>query len=69
MKKDYLKNEGNALKVQKHQLSQSENKLSEINDILSNMQSKQEKDALLIDDMLLGMQTLLETTENTDSYS
>ena len=31
MKKDYLKNEGNALKVQKHQLNESENKLSEIN--------------------------------------
>ena len=30
MNKDYLKNEGNALKVQKHQLNQSENKLAEI---------------------------------------
>ena len=35
MNKDYLKDEGNALRVQKHQLTQSENKLAEIDNILS----------------------------------
>ncbi len=70
MNKDYLKNEGNALKVQKHQLNQSENKLAEIDNILSNIQSSQEQDNLLLDNMLLDMEELLGTTDNTvDSYS
>ncbi len=65
MIKEYLKNEGNALKVQKHQLNQSENKLAEIDNILSNMQSKQKEDSLLLDDMLSDMETLLGTYNNT----
>ena len=64
MNEDYLKNEGNALKVQKHQLNQSENKLAEIDNILSNMQSKQEEDDLLLDDMLSNIETLLENAGN-----
>ena len=39
MNKDYLQNEGNALKVQKYQLNQSESKLAEIDNILSNIKS------------------------------
>lgn len=65
MNKDYLKNEGNALRVQKHQLNESENKLAEIDKILSNMQSKQEEDNLLLDDMLSDMEALLCGTDNT----
>lgn len=65
MNKDYLKDEGNALKVQKHQLNQSENKLAEIDYILSNMQLKQEGDDLLLDDMLSDMEALLGSTDNT----
>ncbi len=67
MNKDYLKNEGNALKVQKHQLNQSENKLAEIDNVLSNIQSKQEEDNVSLDDMLSDMEALLEATDNNIS--
>ena len=40
MKKDYLNDEGNALKVQKHQLNNTEDKLSEIDSILSGIQNE-----------------------------
>lgn len=65
MKKDYLKNEGNALKVQKHQLNQSEYKLTEIDKILSNIQSKQEEDNFLLDNMLSDMEVLIGVADNT----
>ncbi len=64
MKEDFLKDEGNALKVQKHQLNNSVNKLAEIDNILSSMQSEQEENDLLLDEMLLEMEVLLSTTEN-----
>lgn len=67
MNKDYLKDEGNALKVQKHQLNQSENKLTEVDSILSNIQSKQEGDDLLLDDMLSDMEALLGTTDTASN--
>lgn len=65
MNKDYLQNEGNALKVQKYQLNQSESKLAEIDNILSNIKSKQEEDNLLLDDMLSSMKSLLGTIDDT----
>ena len=65
MNKDYLQNEGNALKVQKYQLNQSESKLAEIDNILSNIKSKQEEDNLLLDDMLSSMESLLGTIDDT----
>lgn len=65
MNKDYLQNEGNALKVQKYQLNQSESKLAEIDNILSNIKSKQEEDNLLLDDMLSNMESLLGTIDDT----
>ena len=43
MKKDYLKDEGNALRVQKHQLNNGENKLSEIDALLSKIEGDQKK--------------------------
>jgi len=43
MKKDYLKNEGNALRVQKHQLNNTDDKLSEIDKILFDLKQEQEK--------------------------
>lgn len=43
MKKDYLKDEGNALRVQKHQLDNSENKLSEIDALLSQIENSQKE--------------------------
>ena len=70
MNKDYLQSVGNALKVQKHQLNQSENKLAEIDNILSNLESKQKEDNLLLDDMLSNMEALLEDTgSNINTYS
>lgn len=67
MKKSHLKDEGNALKAQKHQLNKSQNKLTEIDNILSNLQSKQEDNNLLLDDMLLNMEVLLETTNQNSN--
>ncbi len=43
MKKDYLKDEGNTLRVQKHQLDNSENKLSEIDALLSQIENSQKE--------------------------
>ena len=43
MKKDYLKDEANVLRVQKHQLNNTENKIFEIDSILLNIQSKEWK--------------------------
>ena len=41
MKKDYLKDEANVLRVQKHQLNNAENEISEIDSILLTIQSEQ----------------------------
>lgn len=60
MKKDYLKDEGNALRVQKHQLNNAENKLSEIDNILSGLQKEQSSNDDLLDKMLNDMENLLE---------
>jgi len=64
MKEFHLKNEGNILKVQKHQLNKSQNKLVEMDGILSNIQSKQNSDDFLLDNMLSDMESLLESTNN-----
>lgn len=62
MKNDYLKDEGNALRVQKHQLTKSENKLSEIDKILSNIQTEQNSSDSLLDDVIADMKSIIETT-------
>jgi hypothetical protein len=62
MKKDNLKDEGNALRVQKHQLNNSENKLSEIDNILSNIQNEQSNNDDILNNLLNDMETLLSTT-------
>ena len=64
MKKNPFQNEGNALKVQKHQLDQSEKKIAEIDNILASIQSKQKDESLILDNILLDMETLLNTTAN-----
>jgi hypothetical protein len=64
MKKDNLKDEGNALRVQKHQLNNSENKLSEIDNILSNIQKEQSNNDDMLNNLLNDMETLL-STNNT----
>ncbi len=60
MKQDYLKNEGNAIKAQKHQLYNAENKLSEIDRILSGIQNEQDSNDGTLDNMLNDMETLLQ---------
>ena len=67
MKKDYLKDEGNALRVQKHQLDNTENKLSEIDNILSGLQKEQNSNDDLLDKMLLEMSDLLDNNSTTVS--
>lgn len=57
--KDYLKDEGNALRVQKHQLSNSENKVSEMDSILSNIQEEQKDNDKLLDSLLSDMEGLM----------
>lgn len=60
MNPDYLKNEGNALRVQKHQLDNTENKLFEIDSILSTIQAEQNYHNLSLDGMLNDMRFLLD---------
>jgi len=60
MKKDYLKDEGNALRVQKYQLNNTQNKISEIDDILSGLQKEQKSNDDELDNMLSNMESLLQ---------
>jgi hypothetical protein len=60
MNPDYLKNEGNTLRVQKHQLNNTENKLFEIDNILSTIQAEQNHQNLSLDSMINNMESLLE---------
>jgi hypothetical protein len=59
MKKDYLKDEGSALRVQKHQLNNTESKLSEIDNILSTIQNEQKNSDDILDSLLDDMEKLL----------
>ncbi|MDO9267075.1 MAG: hypothetical protein Q7U00_08355 [Sulfurimonas sp.] len=59
MKQDYLKDEGNALRVQQHQLNSTENKLSEISNILSGIKKEQAGSGALLDEMISNMESLL----------
>jgi len=67
MSKNYLKNEGNALKVQKDQLNKAGNKLSEIDQRISAIQEEQGEDDILINDTMAGMASLLEG-DSVSSY-
>jgi len=67
MRKDYLKDEGNALRVQKHQLNNTEDKISEIDSILSGLQKEQSSNNDVLDDLLNSMDTLLQNTSSTVS--
>lgn len=60
MNHDYLKDEGNALRVQKHQLDSAENKLVEIDTILSTIQEEQNCQNISLNSMLGNMEALLE---------
>jgi len=60
MKKDYLKDEGNVLRVQKHQLNNTEDKLSEIDSILSGIQKEQNSSNDALDTMLKDIDNLLQ---------
>ena len=63
MKKDYLKDEANVLRVQKHQLNNAENKISEIDSILLNIQSEQKNNDSSLDNMIDEMEKLLQDNE------
>jgi hypothetical protein len=64
MKQDYLKDEGNALRVQKHQLNNTDDKLSEIDNILSGLQKEQSNNNESLDDMLNDMESLLKNNSS-----
>ena len=59
MKKDYLKDEGDALRIQKHQLNNTEDKLSEIDNILSTIQNEQSSSDDILDNLIDNMENLL----------
>jgi len=67
MKQDYLKDEGNALRVQKHQLNNTDDKLSEIDSILSGLQKEQSNNDESLDDMMASMESLLQNSSSTVS--
>lgn len=63
MKSNYLTDEGNALRIQKYQLDNTENKLSEIDSILSSIQNEQENSSALLDKMIVDMKHLLDNNQ------
>lgn len=67
MGKDYLKDEANVLRVQQHQLKNANNKISEIDNILQNIQKEQKSNDILLDSMLEDMEELLSTQDNIKS--
>lgn len=67
MKNDYLKDEGNALRVQKHQLNNTEDKISEIDNILSSLQKEQSSNDETLDVLLNNMDVLLQNVSSTVS--
>jgi len=67
MKQDYLKDEGNALRVQKHQLNNTEDKISEIDNILSGLQKEQSSNDETLDDLINSMDDLLQNVLSTVS--
>ena len=67
MKSDYLKDEGNALRVQKHQLNNTEDKISEIDNILFGLQKEQPSNDETLNDLLNSMDVLLQNVSSTVS--
>lgn len=61
MKKNHLKEEANTLRAQKHQLNNTEDKLPEIDRILSGMQKDQNSSNDALDNMLNDMDALLKS--------
>ncbi len=65
MKKDNLEDKGNALRVQKHQLNNTQDKLSEIDSILLNLQKEQSTNEQNLDNMLNSMEDLLQEVDTS----
>ena len=61
-KNKYLNDQANALRVQKHQISTSENKLTEIDNILNMLENEQKNNSESLDDMIASMTNLLNST-------
>lgn len=63
MKKDYLNDEANILIVQKHQLNNAEDKISEIDSVLLTIQNEQKNNNSSLDNMIDEMEKLLQDNE------
>ena len=66
-KKDYLKNEGNALRVQKHQLNNADDKLHEMDNKLSSVHIDQDSNKNVLDSLLNDMDALLKNSSAVSS--
>lgn len=64
MDKDYLKDEGNALVVQKHQIVKAQFKLAEFNKSLDTMQNDQAENRQKLDSLMSDMEALLVNMES-----
>jgi hypothetical protein len=67
MKNEYLRDEGNALRIQNDQLIKGVKKLSEIDHALSEIQKEQDENDILLDSMLNAMESLLDDQRITAS--
>lgn len=63
MDKDYLKDEGNALITQKHQINKAQDKLTELNQSLEIMQNEQAENRQKLDSLMSDMEALLADIE------
>ncbi|WP_299385207.1 hypothetical protein [Helicobacter sp. UBA3407] len=69
MDKDFLKDEGDALLVQKYQLNKSQNKLTQIDSTLNKLQEKQAQNQIILDGLMEQMESLLAEAESTPNIS
>lgn len=59
MNKDRLKDEGNALITQKHQISKAQGKITELHQSLDIMQNEQAQNRQKLDSLMSDMEALL----------
>lgn len=69
MDEAFLKDEGNALRIQKHQLSQAQNKLEQIDNTLDDLQDKQSQNQAILDNLMEQMESLLVEAESLPDLS
>jgi hypothetical protein len=66
MNNNYLNDEANSLRIQNHQVSESQNKISEIDIILRNIEKEQQKDNKKLDQLLIEMESLLAVKDSQE---